>query len=167
MGYTEWEQTTFANLKTQVETKKGELKIEEGKVKRAQEFVQQKEAKLKELTDLEKKFQETASKFPRSSSLPELIKTLSGISDKVQLGFSRFKPLAEERRDLFVDTPIEVQMRGSYVQIMSFFDAISNLPRVIVTDKLMLSDPRPRGTISELTAEATIKTVHLDVNGGG
>jgi type IV pilus assembly protein PilO len=162
MDYTSWETETFTPLLGQLEAKKGEVLAKQKELTRAQEFTTKREEKLKELQDLTLRLEATKSALPRTSSIPNLLKDLADVSDKVGLQFSRFRPEKERAKKFLLETPIAVDLKGTYVQVMSFLDGAANIERIIATEKLDLTNPQIRGPAAVVTATATLITYHLD-----
>ena len=67
-----------------------------------------------------------------------------------------------------METPISVQIKGSFVQIMSFLDEVSHLKRIIVGKALILKQDSKNNKsnttnqTSVLNAEASFTTYHFD-----
>ena len=162
MDFKNWEADVLAPLIASRESKKNEVSIKQAELNRAEEFTRRREEKLKELQDLTLRLEATKSALPRSSSIPSLLKDLADISDKVGILFSRFKPENERKRKFLVETPISVELRGTYVQIMTFLDSAANIERIVATEKISFDNPAFRGPTSILTATATLITYHID-----
>lgn len=159
--YTEWNEMVYQPLLSTVETKNGELQGLIASNKRTQEFDAQRSAKLKELQDLGEEFRKTASKIPRSSSIPAVLKSFADISDSIGLDIGSYRPQSESS-DAFVQiTPIEVDIVGTYPQIMSFLDAVANMERIVHSKKITYSNPQKRGNSSRVSAKVTFETYSI------
>ena len=162
MDYQTWQTDVYQPLVAAKDAKKSQVSIKQAELNRAEEFTRRREEKIKELQELTLKLEATKSALPRSASVPSLLKDLADISDKVGLQFSRFKPENERKRRFLVETPITVELRGTYIQIMSFLDGAANIERIIATEKLSFDNPSIRGGVSTLTANASLITYHID-----
>jgi type IV pilus assembly protein PilO len=162
MDFKNWETDILNPLIATRDTKKNELATKQKELARAEEFTRRREEKLKELQDLTLRLEGTKAALPRASSIPALLKDLADISDRVGLLFSRFKPETDRRRKFLVETPISVELKGTYVQIMSFLDGAANIERIVATERLSLDNPVLRGPTSTVTATATLITYHID-----
>jgi Tfp pilus assembly protein PilO len=160
--YTEWNEVTYQPLLATLETKKGEIERVRADVARAQDFDRTRKEKLMQLQELARKLELTANAMPRSANIPDLLKSLADLADKAGIEFSSFRPQAERRREFLVLSPIEVQLKGNYVQIMSFLDSAANLTRVVSCEKLSLEGTSPRGGVNILSAGITLVTYHLE-----
>jgi type IV pilus assembly protein PilO len=162
MDHQEWITTVRDPMLAQVQSKKSELEAKKREVAKVEEFRLTREQKLRELQELNEQLEATKSSIPRSSSIPDLLRELADISDQVGLEFSRFKPSTPIVRQFLVESPIEVTLQGTYVQVMSFLDMTANLQRVVATKKLVLDNPSQRGSIRMVTANAVVSSFHLE-----
>jgi type IV pilus assembly protein PilO len=162
MDYMTWETDIYQPLIGQRDQKQAVVSAKQSELNRAEEFTRKREEKLKELQELTLRLEATKSALPRSSSISSLLKDLADISDSVGLQFSRFKPEQERFRKFLVETPISVELKGTFVQIMSFLDGAANIERIVATEKLSLDNAVQTGPSSVLTATATLITYHID-----
>jgi type IV pilus assembly protein PilO len=161
MDYSTWNDTVYQPLLASNEAKKGELQRLVAANTRAQEFDAQRAAKLKELQDLGEQFRETTSKIPRTASIPAVLKTFADISDSIGLDIESYKPQAESS-DAFVQiTPVEVNLNGTYPQLMSFLDAVANMERIVHSKHVTLGSPQKRGGASRLKSKVLFETYSI------
>lgn len=161
--YTTWRDEVRQPLLDSIESKKGEVTRLRNEVKRAEEFDQRRKEKLSQLQDLARNLESTANAMPRSANVPDLLRSLADIADKAGIDFTSFRPGAERRKEFLVITPIEVALKGSYVQVMTFLDATAHLTRVVASEKLSLDATNPgSGGVSALAAQLTLVTYHLE-----
>ncbi len=161
--YQTWQTEIEEPLKVEIQAREQESIAKRAEVQRAQNFEQEKAAKLQELEKLAAQLEATRTEMPRNSSVPDLLKLLADMSDRTGLEFSSFKPGTPEQKEFLVMTPIDVVLKGTYVQIMTFLDASANLTRVVAAQRLKIDLPGPlRTTANVLTATAKLVTYHLD-----
>lgn len=163
--YYDWESEVYSGLEAQLQAKNAELAAVKRETGRAEEFRRRKEAKLKELQELSAKLEATRQEYPTTPSIPQLLKDLADVADRTGLEFHSFRPQAERRQEFVVTTPIEVRLRGTYVQIMSFLDTSANLKRTVAAEKLSIDSPTTReGSVSVVMASAQLVTYSIDEN---
>lgn len=161
MDYSTWNEKVYQPIVTANESKKTSLGLIVATNKRAQEFDAQRAAKLKELQTLGDKFRETAAKIPRTASIPAVLKSFADISDSIGIDIGSYRPQPESA-DTFVQvTPVEVDLKGTYPQIMSFLDAVANMERIVHSKKISFADPQRRGNASRLVAKVTFETYSI------
>ena len=59
-------------------------------------------------------------------------------------------------------TPVEVELKGSYPQVMSFLDETAHVKRIIAAKSLELDRPEARAGISVVSAKATIYAYRIE-----
>ncbi|NCN27894.1 type 4a pilus biogenesis protein PilO [bacterium] len=127
----------------------------------AEAFKEQRAQKLKELNQLAQDFQSTADKIPRAPEVASVLRSLADISDNAGLTFARFKPGAQLQEEFLVITPLDVELKGTYPQILSFVDAAANIKRVVSGQELVMDSPSKRGGSAILQAKTVLYTYHI------
>ncbi len=146
-----------------------DLKNMEGKVERAKrkeielrnsfEFKQQKAANLpalkQQLKDIEETFGDLLKRLPSKSEIGELLVDISQQGLGAGLEFELFKPGDEQPRDFYAEVPIEIKVIGSYHQFGNFISGVSDLPRIVTNNKLVIYRDKKEG---EMILETVAKT---------
>jgi len=167
MDHQDWETNTYNPLIQQVEGLKAELAAAEDSLKRIEEYRKKKDEKLAEYNTLLDEFEKVRKEFPASPALPSLLKSLADISERIGLEFSNFKPAGEVPAEFLKAAQIDVKLKGSYVQLMSFLDQVSNLQRIVNTESIVM---KPGATIENnqfrsIDTELKILTYYGDRDG--
>ncbi len=170
LQYNNWQTKSYKPIVRQLAATKTELEEITEKNKRSEVFEKQKQEKLKEIQKLAEELNRALDKLPKASDIPIILSSFADISDRVGLEFSRFQPGQQSKsaNPYFMETPISVQLKGSFVQIMSFLDEVSHLKRIIVGKGLTLrqdqrnSTKKTNNSTSLLNAEASFTTYHFD-----
>ena len=172
MQYNKWQTEVYKPLGYQLISTKNELEQAIEKNKALQVFEKQKQEKLKEIQKLAEELNRALDKLPKASDIPVILSSFADIADRIGLEFSRFEPgqPTKSSNPYFMETPLKVQLRGSFIQIMSFLDEVSHLKRIIVGKGLNLrqdsqSSSSKKGSsnsTSILNADANFTTYHFD-----
>ncbi len=162
--FRDWELGPKVEMEAEIKNKETQVRRLVDDVKRAEEFQKLKEEKFKQLQELEIKLNQASGKIPRSMDVPSLLKPLADIADKVGLQFHRFKPGTKFNNEFLFVYPIDVEFKGTYSQVMSFLDEVSQLTRIIATKKLTFDNPLPKGTASLITAKIVLYAYSMDPN---
>ncbi len=172
MQYNKWQNEVYKPLGYQLISTKNELEQAIEKNKALQVFEKQKQEKLKEIQKLAEELNRALDKLPKASDIPIILSSFADIADRIGLEFSRFEPgqPTKSSNPYFMETPLKVQLRGSFIQIMSFLDEVSHLKRIIVGKGLNLrqdsqSSSSKKGSsnsTSILNADANFTTYHFD-----
>lgn len=134
----EWEQNVYNPLLQQIEVKNSELQQVEAELARIDDFIRNRDAKRAELEKVQDEFERIRKEFPANPELPALLKSLADITEKIGIEFASFKPAGNVPVELLQAAQVDVKLRGSYVQVMSFLDSVSNLPRIVNAQFLTL-----------------------------
>ena len=157
-----WESETLTPLREQVKNTKQQFTQLQKQNKEAEAFGKDRDANFQELQSLAEKFNTALEKLPKSSDTPGLLSNLAEISDRVGLEFARFEPGKAEMNGFLMETPFKIELRGTFVQVMSFLDEVAHLKRIVTGKSLSLKDPTLHGQSALLKAEATLVTYYFD-----
>jgi type IV pilus assembly protein PilO len=102
-----------------------------------------------EIAKLEEKLEAALQPFPEEQDIPGLLKSVADGARDVGLEVILLRPEREEQQELLVELPVLMSVEGTFHQMVSFFDALGRMPRVMNIRALDISDPRSvaQGTI--------------------
>jgi type IV pilus assembly protein PilO len=111
----------------------------------------------KDLQQLDAELRRAIAQLPEKREIPEL---LSGISAKAQqagLDVLLFRPRAESFQDFYAEVPVDITVKGSFHNTVSFFDEVGRLNRLINIDNIGFKNPTVNGdsVVLETTSVAT------------
>lgn len=159
-----WQTEQFEPLKGQIETTKTQLEALQRQNREAETFEKERDQRFQELQSLAEEFNKALEKLPKSSDTPGLLSNLAEISDRVGVEFTSFEPGTSALNGFLMETPFRIQLKGTFVQIMSFMDEVAHLKRIVAGKNLSFKDPVLRGSNAILNAEATLITYYFDEN---
>jgi type IV pilus assembly protein PilO len=107
-----------------------------------------------EIGVLERKLKIALRQLPDSKELPVLLTDINTLGKTSGLEIKAFRPQQEVKRDFYAEVPIEVEFVGKFHDIVSFFDQVARLPRIVNVNTLEV----------QIGDESTIETV-LKVQG--
>ena len=142
-----------------MEGKVEQAKRKEIELRNSFEFKQQKAANLpalkQQLKDIEETFGDLLKRLPSKSEIGELLVDISQQGLGAGLEFELFKPGDEQPRDFYAEVPIEIKVIGSYHQFGNFISGVSDLPRIVTNNKLVIYRDKKEG---EMILETVAKT---------
>jgi type IV pilus assembly protein PilO len=162
--YNSWQELEYKPLEQEEITLRTQVTNLTAQNAEAEKFDKERDVKLKLISDLGAKFNQTAAKIPRSPNVPLLLKSLADISDRTGLIFSSFKPQPMQTDEFLTITPMDMTLKGTYPQILSFLDATAHIERILTLRELELSGAKRRGTGSILEAKAKLFTYYITGN---
>ncbi|MEZ4813894.1 MAG: type 4a pilus biogenesis protein PilO [Bdellovibrionota bacterium] len=157
-----WQNEEYQPLMLQIESTKEQYASLQKQNRAAETFEKERDSRFQELQKLAEDFNKALEKLPRSSDTPGLLSNLAEISDRVGVEFTRFEPGKAALNGFLMETPFKIQLKGTFVQIMSFLDEVAHLKRIVTGKSVSLKDPVLRGSTAQLTAEAVLVTYYFD-----
>ncbi len=102
-----------------------------------------------QLASWRKKYKEAQAAFavakkalPQSKEIPTLLATISASGQESGLDFLLFKPLAEKRKNFYAEIPVSIKVNGSYHNVATFYDKVSELSRLVNVDNINIQTPK-------------------------
>jgi len=119
-------------LRTEIDQLEGQIKVATIKAKNVKKL----EA---ELAAVEEDLKSALRLLPTTSEIPSLLKNITKLGNDSNLEFLLFSPLKEVPRELYVEIPVSVEVKGSYHDVARFFDRVGKLDRIVnVMDIVMI-----------------------------
>jgi len=114
--------------------------------------------KLKqERQKLEGQLKETVAQLPDKKEIPDLLSTISTKASEAGLQILVFRPAGENAKDFYAEIPVNLVVRGGFHEVVTFFDEVGRLNRVVNIQNIDIKKPQTRGdsSIVETSALAT------------
>ena len=108
--------------------------------------------------DLEVKLAGVLRELPDKREIPDLLNSISSLARKAGLSVVRFKPGVESFREFYAEVPIDIEVRGTYHQIATFFDEVAQLSRIVNISDIVIQKPEvdaDLGVLTQTTCKAT------------
>lgn len=115
--------------------------------------------KLEEqLAFTEEQLEKAKAKVPDNIQISEILQKIATIAKELDVQLREFDPDAEiagEEALRFIKLPIKLKVSGTYVQIVSFFDRIVHLEKIILVQDIHLEGSHAEGAKSPVSPIAT------------
>jgi type IV pilus assembly protein PilO len=69
--------------------------------------------------------------LPTTSEIPSLLTNITKLGNDSNLEFLLFSPMQEVTKELYVEIPVSVEVRGNYHDVAQFFDKVGKLDRIV------------------------------------
>ena len=119
------------------------LESKEQDLKNTYETKQKKVAnldKLKEqMKEMEQSFGDMIRQLPNKTEVDALIVDISQEGLSAGLEFDLFKPRGDVSSEFYIETPIDITVRGNYHQLGEFVSGIAALPRIVTTHNITVN----------------------------
>ncbi len=104
-------------------------------------------AKLKEqLDELNQMLRKAIAQLPERKEIPELLSSISAKAREAGLEILIFRPQAENLRDFYAEIPVDIVVRGGFHNVVTFFDEVGRLNRLVNIRNIEMRNPEVKGT---------------------
>ncbi len=86
---------------------------------------------MEEVEALDRDLKVAISMLPDKKEIPSLLKKLSDEAEKFGLEVYYFEPLAERKKDFYAEVPVSMKVKGSFHEVLGFFDSVNKLARIV------------------------------------
>lgn len=111
----------------------------------------------KELKEAEEKFKIAGRALPESEEIPSLLASISQSGQDAGLEFHLFQPKPDVIKDFYAEIPVSLTVQGTYHNVGTFFDKVSNLSRIVNIEGIKIK-PTPGSETGDLTTSCTAVT---------
>lgn len=85
----------------------------------------------REVEKLNQNLQKALKLLPNKSEIPSLLQKISSLAKKSGLEIVSFQPTPEIPQDFYAKVPVSLNLKGSYNEVVNFFDAAGKLSRIV------------------------------------
>ena len=94
----------------------------------------------KEYNDLSMALDRALTELPNQKEIPSLLTSITTAGKGAGLDFLVFKPQSEEPMEFYAKVPVDISVSGAYYEVARFFNAVSELPRIVNISNVVVSD---------------------------
>ncbi len=142
----------------EINAKKAELASLTEEITKSKKIANKLEPLKEEVEQLNKKFKLALVQLPESKEIPELLSQISNIGTGNGLEFLNFQPQKEHPQDFYAEVPVFIKVKGRFYDILTFFDKVSKLTRIVTIANLHMGKVETRDETFLVTAEALATT---------
>lgn len=84
-----------------------------------------------QMVEMEETFGALVKQLPSDTEVPGLLEDITNTAVGSGLALREVKLQPEQRRDFYVELPINIQVTGSYHELASFVSSVASLPRIV------------------------------------
>ncbi|MEK7851863.1 MAG: type 4a pilus biogenesis protein PilO [Deltaproteobacteria bacterium] len=101
-----------------------------------------------EVARLNEELKNALLELPDKKEIPSLLTNISNLGTSSGLEFIRFKPLAEAPAGFYAKVPVEINVKGAFHEVATFFEQVGKLSRIVnITDVNMGSAKEEGGKL--------------------
>lgn len=132
--------------------KREELKAAEGRLAAAQAKLAESQRVARELPRfkeevlrLNQQLLVALAQLPEEKEIPDLLAAVSRVGHDSGLEVLLFRPGAEKPEGFYASIPVQMQVTGTFHQLLVFFDRVGRLPRIVTIRDVALGEPKETG----------------------
>ena len=121
---------------------------------------------------LEQRLQEALAELPEGKKLDELLQVFQERARKAGLEIASIEPAPEVNEGIYARVPIQMGGTGDFHEIVTFFDSLAHLRRIVNVNNIALDAPKETGGKVVLNGKFLVTTFMFvqpkpDAKGGG
>ena len=132
----------YSPVLAEIRTIEPELNQLKGELALKKEIVKGKPRYQAELEQTRAKLHLALKQLPDKSEIPTLLENVSSLGTAAGLQFKLFKPMPEVSKNFYAEIPVDIQVEGKYRDIVTFFDTVSKMPRIVNIMNINISSPK-------------------------
>jgi type IV pilus assembly protein PilO len=94
---------------------------------------------------LEQRLQEALAELPEEKKIDELLQLFQERARKAGLEISTIEPAAEVNEKFYARVPINMAVTGNFHEVVTFFDSLARLRRIVNVNNIQLDTPKDTG----------------------
>ena len=111
-----------------------------------------------EVAVLDERLADAITRLPDQQEIPELLSSISTLGRDSGLDILVFRQRPEGYREFYAEVPVDMQVRGTYHQVASFFDEVGRLDRIVNVTNIEIGNPNVADDALVLEASSTVTT---------
>jgi len=111
-----------------------------------------------EYQKMEQQLESALSELPNDREIPTLLTSIASMAKDNGLEVLRFKPGKETPKGFYAEVPVELKLVGSFHQVAMFYQAVSNLSRIVNIGNLNIAVSGGKGNENLLSVECLATT---------
>ena len=100
-----------------------------------------------QMVEMEETFGALVKQLPSDTEVPGLLEDITNTAVGNGLALQEVKLQSEQRRDFYVELPINIRVSGSYHELASFVSSVASLPRIVTLHDFTI---KPKGKEAEV-----------------
>lgn len=157
LGFLDWtywygpRQGDLGEVRTQVAQRRAELDQRRAKANA-------REAADRELRELSAELKRAQARLPDQREIADLLSNVAASGRAAGLDITLFRQKPEVTHDFYAEVPVEMEMRGTYHDVVTFLDRVKRLDRIVNVGDIQLKKPTVEGERVTLEASCTTTT---------
>ncbi|MDW8136057.1 MAG: type 4a pilus biogenesis protein PilO [Thermodesulfobacterium sp.] len=122
----------FVDVQEKIKILKEEVNRLNMEIAKYEKIAQEKEILERKLEKRREFLGEIQAILPKEKEIPDLLKEIAQKGKKSGLEILVFQPGSEIQKDYYNIIPLDVEVKGSFENILTFFNEVENMPRLVI-----------------------------------
>ena len=109
-----------------------------------------------QMVEMEETFGALVRKLPSDTEVPGLLEDITNTALGSGLSLREIQLQAEQKRDFYIELPINIQVSGSYHELAYFVSSVAGLPRIVTLHDFTI--PPRSGNADQLDMQVVART---------
>lgn len=96
----------------------------------------------KEVQKLDGDLRTAVAQLPDTKEIPELLSAVSSLGIESGLEIVQFKQREEQYEEFYALVPVDISVRGTFHQAVTFFDKVGRMPRIVNVADVSIKAPQ-------------------------
>jgi type IV pilus assembly protein PilO len=128
-------------LAPQITALKAKVAADTIKLRETQERAQNKGKFQEEMERISQTFRMALDYLPKELEIQDMLKKIYSEARTAGVELSNFKPKEVVAKDFYEELPMEIQLKGTYPQMVNFLGNVSKIPRIINIRNVEITKP--------------------------
>ncbi|MDX8397889.1 MAG: type 4a pilus biogenesis protein PilO [Mariprofundaceae bacterium] len=130
-----------------IESQQAQVEQQRMLLKKNQRLARDLPKKRAEFEKLEKQLKVALNMLPKQSQIPDLLESVTWAGKDSGLEFSLFKPKGESIKQIYAEVPVDINIVGTYRQLLTFLRRVGEMPRIVAVKNLNISQSKAGGML--------------------
>ncbi|PCI44903.1 MAG: pilus assembly protein PilO [Proteobacteria bacterium] len=126
-------------IQQDIESQQAQVEQQRIILKKNQRLAQDLPRKRAEFAALEKQLKVALNMLPKKSQIPDLLESVTWAGKDSGLEVSVFKPRGENPKQIYAEVPVDITVKGTYRQLLTFLKRVGEMPRIVAIKNLNIT----------------------------
>jgi len=138
----------WSPLQDEIVAEKAQLEKERKDLRDNRKLASNIPKKQEEYKNLQVQLKVALNMLPKKSQIPDLLEGVSWAGKDSGLSFSAFKPGKESLKSIYAEVPVNLNVSGTFRQLLTFLKRVGEMPRIVDVKNLSLSTSEGSKTLT-------------------
>ncbi len=134
-------------LQQNIESQQAQVEQQRVLLKKNQKLAEDLPRKRAEFAQLEKQLKVALNMLPKKSQIPDLLESVTWAGKDSGLEFSEFKPKGESPKQIYAEVPVDISVKATYRQLLTFLKRVGEMPRIVAIKNLNITQNKVGGDL--------------------